>query len=71
MLRAIAIRVINIYQEYVRGVLPCCCRFTPTCSEFVKKAILKFGFLKGSLKGAGRILRCHPFSGKSGYDPLV
>jgi hypothetical protein len=62
---------INIYQKHVRIFLPSSCRFTPSCSEFAKQAILKYGFLKGSAKAAGRLLCCHPFSGKAGYDPLV
>jgi len=45
------------------------CRFTPTCSEYTKKAIEKYGSFKGIWMGIKRILRCHPF-GKKGYDPV-
>jgi len=44
------------------------CRFTPTCSEYTYQAIDKYGLIKGVVKGAWRICRCHPFS-KGGYDP--
>lgn len=45
------------------------CRFTPTCSEYMKIAIEKYGTFKGLKLGIKRLLRCHPF-GKYGYDPV-
>lgn len=45
------------------------CRYTPTCSEYMMEAIIKYGSLKGSFLGIKRILRCNPF-GKYGYDPV-
>ena len=45
------------------------CRFTPTCSEYMKECINLYG-VKGIFKGIKRILRCHPF-GKVGYDPVI
>lgn len=45
------------------------CKFYPTCSEYTKQAIEKYGCLKGIKLGVCRILRCNPFS-KGGYDPL-
>ena len=45
------------------------CKFYPTCSEYTKQAINKYGIFKGLLLGFFRILRCNPFS-KGGYDPL-
>jgi len=63
--------LIAFYQKYVRPAIPACCRFEPGCSEYAKQAILKYGLLKGAFKGFIRILRCHPFSKRSGYDPLI
>ena len=45
------------------------CKYYPTCSEYTKQAIEKYGILKGCLLGIWRIIRCNPFS-KGGYDPL-
>lgn len=45
------------------------CKFYPTCSEYTKQAIEKYGGLKGTILGIYRILRCNPLS-KGGYDPL-
>lgn len=45
------------------------CKFYPTCSEYTKQSIEKYGVGKGLLLGIYRIIRCNPFS-KGGYDPL-
>ncbi|MFA5144854.1 MAG: membrane protein insertion efficiency factor YidD [Candidatus Omnitrophota bacterium] len=71
MLRSAALKLIRLYRVYIRTILPSCCRFTPSCSEYAQQAITKYGFLKGGLKAARRLSRCHPFSGSAGFDPLV
>ncbi|MCM2324177.1 MAG: membrane protein insertion efficiency factor YidD [Oligoflexia bacterium] len=45
------------------------CRFQPSCSEYSREAIRRFGPLRGSYLSIKRILRCNPFGG-SGHDPL-
>jgi hypothetical protein len=44
------------------------CRYTPTCSEYAKDAITKYGVREGSIKTGKRLLHCHPWGGY-GYDP--
>ena len=68
-MKSIFIFVIKIYQKVISPWLGKSCRFYPTCSEYSKKAIIKYGVLKGSWLGIKRILRCNPF-GNGGYDPL-
>jgi len=53
--------LINIYQKYISGIFGKKCRFYPTCSEYTKQAIDKYGIIKGSFKGLKRILKCNPF----------
>lgn len=67
-LKKIIINLINIYQK-IPGSFHNSCRFTPTCSEYTKQAIEKYGSLKGISLGIKRIIKCHPF-GKYGYDPV-
>lgn len=59
---------IDIYQK-IPGPWHKNCRYIPTCSEYAKIAIERFGALKGSYLTLKRILRCNPW-GKSGFDPV-
>ena len=59
--KKIGIFLIEIYQKYISGLFGRKCRFYPTCSEYTKQAIDKYGIIKGSLKGIKRILKCNPF----------
>ena len=70
-MKKLLIWLITGYQKYLSGLESknIHCKYYPTCSEYTKQAIQKYGALKGSLKGFYRILRCNPFS-KGGYDPL-
>jgi len=61
--------LIKCYQLYISPILPASCRFTPSCSEYAKQAITKFGFFKGSGLAIWRILRCNPFT-PGGHDPV-
>lgn len=45
------------------------CRHYPTCSEYSKQAIERFGFVKGVYLGILRIVRCNPFV-ESSFDPI-
>ncbi|MBU4251690.1 MAG: membrane protein insertion efficiency factor YidD [Candidatus Omnitrophica bacterium] len=67
----LALKLIAVYQKYLSPSIAAGCRFQPGCSEYTKQAIFKYGLIKGVFKGLIRILHCHPFSGKSGYDPLI
>ena len=58
-----------LYKRWVSPLLPQACRFTPTCSEYARMAVLKHGPWRGGVKALGRILRCNPFS-KGGFDPV-
>lgn len=60
---------IRFYQLAISPLLGPSCRFTPTCSEYAKQAIIKHGPLKGLCLAVRRLLRCHPW-GPSGYDPV-
>lgn len=72
-MKKIIIKIIEFYQKnislYISQNWHINCKYMPTCSEYTKQAISKYGCLKGIFLGIKRILRCNPFS-KGGYDPL-
>jgi len=69
VLSSVGIALIQAYRRFISPMLPRSCRFTPSCSLYTLQAIEKYGLLRGSLMGARRVLRCHPFS-DGGYDPV-
>jgi len=66
--KRVLISIIELYQK-----IPFSshnkCRFTPTCSNYAKEAISRYGSIKGSYLAIKRILKCNPF-GPYGYDPV-
>ncbi|WP_083793821.1 membrane protein insertion efficiency factor YidD [Hallella bergensis] len=65
----VLIQPIEFYQRFITPYTPASCRFTPTCSEYARQALLKHGPIKGLALTIWRILRCNPWGG-SGYDPV-
>ena len=71
-MKKISIFLIKVYKKYFSPIFNfhgINCKYYPTCSEYCKQAIEKYGFFKGIFLGFIRILKCNPFS-KGGYDPL-
>ncbi len=66
-MRNFFIKIIEIYQK-IPLFTHSMCRFQPTCSEYMKQAVKRFGIV-GFLMGIKRILRCNPFC-NGGYDPV-
>lgn len=71
-MKRIFIGIIEIYQRYIsldQGKIPKylgfskkVCIFYPTCSEYTKQAIQKYGVIKGVWLGMKRIARCNPWN---------
>lgn len=57
----LAVRMLELYKRHISPLLPAACRFTPTCSEYARLALLKHGLARGSALAAWRLLRCQPF----------
>jgi uncharacterized protein len=62
LLRTLAIAPVRLYQRAISPGLPARCKYYPSCSEYAVGAIRRYGFLRGSVLAAWRLLRCNPWS---------
>jgi putative membrane protein insertion efficiency factor len=60
-LTRLLVYLLGAYKRRLSPLLPRACRFTPTCSEYARLALLKYGFWRGGLRASARLLRCQPF----------
>jgi len=60
-MKRLLVYLLGVYKQRISPLLPRACRFTPTCSEYARLALLKHGAWRGGFLAAGRLLRCHPF----------
>ena len=67
----ILIGLIKFYKMIISPYLTPSCRYLPTCSEYAIDCLKVYGLAKGFPKATKRILSCHPFSKKDGFDPVV
>jgi putative membrane protein insertion efficiency factor len=68
-MKYLLVSFIILYQKLFSPWLPPTCRFTPTCSQYAKEALLKHGLLRGLALSLKRLSKCHPFHA-GGYDPV-
>lgn len=61
--------LIRGYQYLISPLLGQSCRYSPTCSEYARQAVIKYGVVKGLWLGTKRVLRCHPWH-EGGHDPV-
>ena len=61
--------LIRAYQVVFSPMYAGSCRFVPSCSQYAREAVEKFGAVRGSWLAVRRLMRCHPL-GSSGIDPV-
>ena len=69
MIKKLLILPIKFYQIFISPLCRGCCRYRPTCSQYMIEAIRIHGAFKGVWLGIKRILRCNPWGG-AGFDPV-
>lgn len=55
------IALLRVYKRFVSPCLPSACRYHPTCSEYMREAVERYGATRGAWMGVKRLARCHPF----------
>ena len=61
---------LRLHRLVLSPLLGPACRFEPSCSRFAEQAIDRYGCRKGVALGAARLIRCHPWGGPGGFDPV-
>jgi hypothetical protein len=68
-MQRLIIGTLQFYKRWLSPMLPSACRFHPTCSDYMREAVLRHGVTQGVRLGTQRLLRCHPFH-EGGIDPV-
>jgi putative membrane protein insertion efficiency factor len=68
-MRKLIVAILRLYKQVVSPVLPSACRYYPSCSDYMREAVEKYGPARGLWMGVKRLARCHPFH-SGGLDPV-
>ncbi len=69
-MKRLLLLLIQFYQTSISPLFPPRCRFSPTCSQYAREAIEKYGAAKGGWLALRRLLRCNPFYKGDYFDPV-
>lgn len=65
--KSLVLNAVLLYQKLAPEQLRRSCLFTPTCSEYMRLSVEKYGVVKGCSKGIRRLCRCHHPNGGVDY----
>ena len=65
----VALVALRMYQWMLSPLFAGSCRFIPSCSEYAREAIARYGIARGVWLSARRLARCHPLC-EAGFDPV-
>jgi hypothetical protein len=65
----LALAALRLYKLLISPMFTGSCRFVPSCSDYAREAIVRFGVVRGSVLALKRLARCHPL-GSHGFDPV-
>lgn len=68
-MKAVALALIDVYRRFISPTMPAACRFAPSCSEYAREAISRYGSRRGGWLALRRLARCHPWH-TGGHDPV-
>ena len=66
---AIALVLLRGYKLLISPFFAGCCRFEPSCSDYMAESIRVHGLMAGTWRGVKRLSRCRPLGGH-GFDPV-
>ena len=74
MIKKIILALLSFYKFLISPLLQVVfgkgCRFSPTCSEYAREAVGKYGTLIGLKMPLKRLMRCYPLDSNFHFDPV-
>jgi hypothetical protein len=61
--------LLDLYKRLLSPLLGARCRFHPSCSDYARVAVARFGAWRGGVLGLWRLVRCQPLC-RGGFDPV-
>jgi uncharacterized protein len=61
--------LVRLYITFLSPILGGACKFHPSCSNYGREAISRYGARRGAALTLKRLGRCRPFT-KGGFDPV-
>ena len=61
--------ILSFYKRFLSPLFGARCRFDPSCADYARIAIARFGALRGGSLALWRIARCQPLA-HGGPDPV-
>lgn len=61
--------LLGVYKRVLSPLFGQRCRFDPSCADYARVAIARFGAGRGTILALWRIARCQPLS-RGGPDPV-
>jgi uncharacterized protein len=66
---SILLLLVRLYIVFLSPILGGACKFHPSCSNYGREAISRYGARRGVVLTLKRLGRCRPFT-KGGFDPV-
>src|SRR6476620_6742551 len=67
----VALAALRLYKWLISPLFTGSCRFMPSCSEYAREAIVRFGVVQGSVLAARRLARIRPGSRARTRPPVA
>lgn len=61
--------LLAFYKRMLSPLLGSRCRFEPSCADYARVAVARFGAARGGALAFARLARCHPLCA-GGFDPV-
>lgn len=61
--------LLALYKRMLSPLLGARCRFDPSCADYARVAVARFGAARGGVLAFARLARCHPLC-RGGFDPV-